>query len=89
MAGCILACQSGIGSPPHPSRGYPSPGWGGGTVHPAFATLTYVAELEEMVISDTSLFCSAQNFQQQAAHGVVAAFWPEKKMLHVPETLGF
>ena len=32
-----------------------------------------MAELEEMVVADTSFFRSAQNFQQRAAHGVVAA----------------
>ena len=49
------------------------PAGGGGPSHPAFATLNYVAELEEMVVADASLFRSTQNLHQQAAHDVVAA----------------
>ena len=32
-----------------------------------------MAELEEMVVADASLFRSSQNLHQQAAHDVVAA----------------
>ena len=60
-------------TPPHPCCGCPSSSRGGGASHPAFATLNYVAELEEMVVADASLFRSTQNLHQQAAHGVVAA----------------
>ena len=60
-------------TPHHLSCGCPSSSQGGGAVHPAFATLNYVAELEEMVVADASLFRSRQNFHQHAAHGVVVA----------------
>ena len=42
-------------------------------IQPAFASLNFVAELEEMVVADNSLFQSDQQLQQRAAQGVVAA----------------
>ena len=46
---------------------------GGGTIHPAFASLNYVAELKEMVAADPSLFRSEGNLHRRAAEVVVAA----------------
>ena len=73
MAGCIPACQPGIGIPPHPSSNYYFTSWGGGPIHSTFATLNYVAGLEEVVVADSTLFRSDQHFQQRAAQDVVAA----------------
>ena len=62
------------------------PAGGEGPIPPAFAALHYVAELEEMVVADTSFFRSDQNFQQRAAHGVVAALMASYVMARYVES---
>ena len=59
---------------------------GGGEIHPAFASLNYVAELKEMVAADPSLFRSEGNLHRRAAEVVVAALLATKSTVGSPQT---
>ena len=54
-------------------------------MHPAFASLTYVAELKEMVAADPSLFASEGGLKRKAAEVVVAALLATEQKNGTPQ----
>ena len=58
---------------------------GGATMHPAFAAITYVAKLKEMVAADPSLFQSPGGLRRKAAQVVVAAILASEQKVGSPQ----